>query len=195
MKGGYFMWPIFLCSIISLAVIIERFMVLKRKKMLPKNFLININDLLKNKKFQDAIELTNTKNTITSRLIKEVINNKEKTHSEIKELITEAGKREFEITERPLYVLSTIASISPLLGLLGTVSGMIKVFSVISIEGVGDPGSLAAGISEALFTTVAGLVVAIPTFVAFKYYQSKLNILSVIVEEETYKIINLLKRS
>lgn len=192
-KGGYFIWPILICSIISLTVIIERFLVLQRKKFFPKDFIIEVNNLIKTKRYEDIKVSCQKQGNILSRLLEAVVNAKNQTKESIKTIVNEIGKREFELSERPLQVLSTIASISPLLGLLGTVSGMIKVFSVISVQGVGDPASLAAGINEALFTTVAGLIVAIPSFVFFKYYQSKLSVLSIIMEEKINDFINLIK--
>jgi biopolymer transport protein ExbB len=192
-KGGYFIWPILICSIIALTVIIERFLTLQRKKFFPKDFINEVSSLIKTKSYEDIKVNCQKQNNILSRLIKTIINSKNQTKESIKTIVNEIGKREFELSERPLQVLSTIASISPLLGLLGTVSGMIKVFSVISVQGVGDPASLAAGINEALFTTVAGLVVAIPSFVFFKYYQSKLSVLAIITEEKINDFINLIK--
>lgn len=91
-------------------------------------------------------------------------------------------REELEHIARPNIILSTMASISPLLGLLGTVSGMIKVFANISVGGLGDPALLASGISEALFTTAAGLVVAIPAFIAFKFFQSRIKLYAIILE-------------
>ncbi|MBN1114357.1 MAG: MotA/TolQ/ExbB proton channel family protein [Oligoflexia bacterium] len=191
-KGGIIMWPILLCSVISVAVFIERLISLQHKKFLPREFLIEIQDLLKEKRFSDAVISCKKNKSIISRLVLPVIKSERKSREYLKTLLDEHGQREIELVSRPNSVLSTIANISPLLGLLGTVTGMIKVFSVISVEGVGNPASLAAGISEALFTTVAGLVVAIPTFVAFKYFQSKLRNNSVLLEEESFKLIDVI---
>ena len=102
-------------------------------------------------------------------------------------------REELEHLARPNIILSTMASISPLLGLLGTVSGMIKVFANISIGGLGDPAQLASGISEALFTTAAGLVVAIPAFIAFKFFQSRIKLYAIILENTILEEKGLLK--
>ncbi len=111
----------------------------------------------------------------------------------VKESIEEIGRREAAILERYINVVGTIAAIAPLLGLLGTVFGMIKAFDVISIQGVGNPSSLAGGISEALITTAAGLVVAIPTFVLYRYLANKADALIVEMEEHSIRMVDLLK--
>lgn len=168
-KGGIFMYPIVLCSIISLAVIIERFFSFRKKIISPDDQFLNIKNFLLNGK-NDEARLTCNKKNIFSKLVTLIFEDKTKNRELIKSLIDENGKRDLERKSQALQFLSTIASIAPLFGLLGTVSGMIKVFSVLSMENTVNPENLALGISEALLTTVAGLIVAIPSFVFYKYF-------------------------
>lgn len=189
-KGGIFMYPIILCSIIALAVIFEKFFSFRKKFISPNDEFINIKKILISGKITDARQLCNNKN-ILSKLSSLIFDSKIKNRDLIKNLIDENGKRELERRSQPLQFLSTIASIAPLFGLLGTVSGMIKVFSVLSMENAVNPENLALGISEALLTTVAGLVVAIPSFVFFKYFQVKINSIFIELEEKVYELMDI----
>jgi len=122
------------------------------------------------------------------------IENYGKRREVIKERIEEVGRREVASLESYINVIGTIAGISPLLGLLGTVSGMIKAFNIISLQGIADPASLAGGISEALITTAAGLVVAIPAYVIYRYLMNKADSLILEMEENSIRMVDILKR-
>jgi biopolymer transport protein ExbB len=192
-KGGVLMIPIALCSIIALAIFLERLWSLRRSRVIPRDFLIEIEDLIRREKIPEAITRCRKDNSSMANIIVAGIRNFGKRREIVKEGIEEIGRREAATLERYINVVGTIAAIAPLLGLLGTVFGMIKAFEVISIQGVGNPSSLAGGISEALITTAAGLVVAIPTFVLYRYLANKADALIVEMEEHSIRMVDLLK--
>ncbi len=192
-KGGVLMIPIALCSIIALAIFLERLWTLRRSRVIPRDFLIEIEDLIRREKIPEAVTRCRKDNSSMANIIVAGIRNFGKRREIVKESIEEIGRREAATLERYINVVGTIAAISPLLGLLGTVVGMIKAFNVISIQGVGNPSSLAGGISEALITTAAGLVVAIPTFVLYRYLANKADALIVEMEEHSIRMVDLLK--
>ena len=194
-KGGVLMIPIALCSIVALAIFLERLWSLRRSKVIPRDFLIEIEDLIRREKIPEAVTRCRKDNSSMANIIVAGIRNFGKRREIVKESIEEIGRREAATLERYINVVGTIAAISPLLGLLGTVFGMIKAFNVISIQGVGNPSSLAGGISEALITTAAGLVVAIPTFVLYRYLANKADALIVEMEEHSIRMVDLLKGS
>lgn len=189
-KGGVFMYPILVCSVISLAVILERFFNCRKSLIVPFELYLNLKKHFLQNEIEAAKNILNNNKTIFANLINFVFMFKDRETT--KNLIDENGKRELQRASFSLQILSTIASIAPLLGLLGTVTGMIKVFSVLSIEGASNPENLALGISEALFTTVGGLIVAIISFVFFKYFQARLNSIFVSLEEKTYELMDIL---
>lgn len=193
-KGGVLMIPIALCSIIALAIFLERLWSLRRSRVIPRDFLIEIEDLIRREKIPEAITRCRKDNSSMANIIMAGIRNFGKRREIVKESIEEIGRREASTLERYINVVGTIAAIAPLLGLLGTVFGMIKAFNVISIQGVGNPSSLAGGISEALITTAAGLVVAIPTFVLYRYLANKADALIVEMEEHSIRMVDLLKQ-
>jgi len=192
-KGGVLMIPIALCSIIALAIFLERLWSLRKSKVIPRDFLIEIEDLIRREKIPEAITRCRKDNSSMANIIIAGIRNFGKRREIVKESIEEIGRKEAATLERYINVVGTIAAIAPLLGLLGTVFGMIKAFNVISIQGVGNPSSLAGGISEALITTAAGLVVAIPTFVLYRYLANKADALIVEMEEHSIRMVDLLK--
>jgi biopolymer transport protein ExbB len=194
LKGGILMYPIAFCSIIALGIFLERIWVLRRRRVLPRDFLIEVEDLVMRRKRPEAINLCKRDNSSIAHVIRVGIENYGKKRDVIKEKIEEVGRREAASLERYINVIGTIASVSPLLGLLGTVSGMIKSFNIISLQGVADPASLAGGISEALITTAAGLVVAIPAFVIYRYLTNKADALILEMEENSIRMVDLVKR-
>jgi biopolymer transport protein ExbB len=194
LKGGILMYPIGLCSIVALGIFLERIYVLRRKRVIPRDFLIEVEDLVLRTKLPEAITLCKRDNSTIAHVIRVGIENYGKRREVIKERIEEVGRREVASLESYINVIGTIAGISPLLGLLGTVSGMIKAFNIISLQGIADPASLAGGISEALITTAAGLVVAIPAYVIYRYLMNKADALILEMEENSIRMVDLLKR-
>ncbi|MCD6326514.1 MotA/TolQ/ExbB proton channel family protein [bacterium] len=173
--GGPFMVPIVLCSVLSLAVIVERSLALRGSRVMPLTFLGETKRLLGSGSDESLLELSAKYQAPIARVVEEAVRSRGLSSDILRDVIETAGKRQADGLSRFLTVLATIASISPLLGLLGTVAGMIKVFDIISIKGVTNPSDLAGGIAEALLTTAAGLVVAIPTLVAYNYFRKRVN--------------------
>lgn len=192
-KGGIIMIPIIICSLIGFAVFIERLLALKREKIIPLDLFEKTKALIHEHKIDEALELCNANGSSLARIMRVGIKNYGRPREAVKEVIEEVGRREVAFLDKYTGVMGTIASITPLLGLLGTVSGMIKAFNVISSVGVGDPAVLAGGISEALITTASGLTVAIPTFVGYKFLLSKADILVIEMEEFSTDVVELLK--
>ncbi len=191
-NGGWMMIPIILCSIGAMGIIAERFWSLQRKKILPPELVPHIWKLYRAGKLDEAaIRRIKLSSPLGAILAAGLINSKHG-REVMKSSIEEAGHQVVHELETYLNALGTIASISPLLGLLGTVIGMIKVFSAIMIHGVGDPGILAGGISEALITTAAGLTVAIPSLVFYRYFERLVDEYVVGMEEEALRLIDIM---
>lgn len=187
------MYPILLCSITALAIFLERSWNLRRARVLPLELVREVEALVRRQSLPEAIMRCQENRSSIARILLVGIKNFGKRREIIKEYVEEVGRHESASLERFVEALGTIAGVSTLLGLLGTISGMIKIFSVISSETVVNPGSLAGGISEALVTTYAGLTVAIPTIVMYKYLQSKANALIREMEEHSIRMVDLLK--
>ena len=192
-KGGFFMIPILFCSILSLSIFLERLWVLQKKRVIPLWFIVEVEHLLRSEKVSDSINLCKENNSPISRILLNGIKNFGKRREVIKEIIEEVGKREAAYLDKYVETLSTIASVSTLLGLLGTIAGMIKVFGVISLQEVVNPSTLAGGISEALYTTSAGLSVAIPTIIFYRYISGKSDSLILEMEESCMRMVELIK--
>lgn len=193
-KGGIVMVPIVLCSIVAASIVIERLINLRHKKVVRGDVLARAEGLLRDKKIAEATTLCKRHQSAMTRVLLAALLNYDKDKNEIKEIIEEAGRQEIPHLEKYLTILGTIAYISPLLGLLGTVTGMIRAFTVISMVGVGQPADLAGGISEALITTAAGLSVAIPVLVLHSYFSNKSDRLVLELEKNALKMLNILKR-
>jgi len=192
-KGGIFMYPILLCSIVALAIFIERLWNLRRSQVVPLDFVQEMEALTRKGNIPDAVMRCQHNRSSIARILLVGIKNFGKKREIIKEYLEEVGRQESASLERFVEGLGTIAGVSTLLGLLGTISGMIKIFSVISFQTVVNPASLAGGISEALITTYAGLTVAIPSIVMYKYLQSKTNALILEMEGHSIRLVELLK--
>ena len=190
--GGLLMWPILLCSIIALAIVIERFWSLQSERITPKNLVNKVWQWARNGQL-DVKKINDIRNeSPLGRLLAAGLVNMRHDREVMKESIEEVGRHVAHELERFLNTLGTIAQIAPLLGLLGTVIGMIKVFSVITTQGVGDPSVLAEGISMALITTAAGLTVAIPTLMFYRYFRGKVDELVLTMEQESLKLVEVI---
>ncbi len=190
--GGFLMWPILLCSVISMAIIAERFWSLRASKIAPEGLVANVWQWQKAGRLDaDHIKILSVSSPLGKVLSAGLVNYK---HSReiMKEAIEEAGRHVAHDLERFLNTLGTIASVSPLLGLLGTVIGMIKVFTVITVQGIGDPSVLSEGISEALLTTAAGLSVAIPSLMFYRYFRGRVDELIIAMEREALKMFEVM---
>lgn len=190
--GGFLIWPIVICSVIAVAIIAERFWSLQKKRVIPKNLVAQVWQWqkvghLNAKRIHDLRNSSPLGKILAAGLV-----NRNKEREVMKESIEEVGRHVAHELERFLNTLGTIASITPLMGLLGTVIGMIKVFAVITAHGVGDPSILAEGISEALVTTAAGLSVAIPSLIFYRYFRSLISGYIVTMEQEALKLVEVI---
>ena len=195
-KGGPMMYLIILSSILAFGVVIERIYNLNRARIDANKFMDEITAVLKRNKIIETIEMCNRTPGPISHIIQAGILKHDRSKPEIKEAVEEAAQLEIPRLERHLPILATIAHITPLLGLLGTVSGMIKSFQVIQQKALAmapvNPGDLAGGIWEALLATLAGLAVAIPTYVAYNYLVSQVDGLVYDMERSATDLVNLL---
>lgn len=192
-RGGWLMYPIFLSSVVALGFFIERLFKLRRTRILPQEVIRKAPPLVENSGFSDALNLCHDHPSAISRIYQAAIAAAGQPRAAIKEVVQEIGRREAADLNKYITVLGTVASIAPLLGLLGTVAGMIKTFNLISYYGVGNPGTLASGISEALLTTAAGLSVAIPALVGYRFMSSKVDGLVSELEEQSLLMVETLK--
>jgi biopolymer transport protein ExbB len=191
--GGILMIPILLCSVIALGVFLERIFYFRRKKIIPQELLVQMEDLIKGNKIDDLTNVLKRNRSPMARIFLTALKNFGKKRVIIKESVEEVGRQEAELLEKNVGVLSVIAQITPLLGLLGTVQGMIKVFNKIVSIGVGDPSQLADGISVALVTTAAGLTVAIPTLIGHHYLIARANDLTSEMQQYTIGFVDIIK--
>lgn len=186
------MYPIIFCSIVALAIFLERLWVLRRRNIIPQDFVNNVEGLLKKQKISEAVFLCQNDMSSIAKIFLAGLRSTQKGMWLVKEAIEERGSREATILEKNVDILSTIANLTPLLGLLGTVSGMIKTFNAISVQGIGNPAPLAGGIAEALITTATGLCIAIPTLVCYRFLKDKASSLIFEMEENSIRLVDLM---
>jgi biopolymer transport protein ExbB len=190
--GGWLMIPILLCSVGAVAIIGERFWSLQSKKITPPNLVAQIWQWHKSNNIDDKHLEALTASSPLGRILAAGLVNRHHPREIMKESIEDTGRQVAHELERYLNTLGTIAAASPLLGLLGTVFGMIQVFSAITVHGVGNPGILAGGIAQALITTAAGLSVAIPALIFHRYFRGKIDALVLKMEEEALKMVDVM---
>ncbi|MEE8317705.1 MAG: MotA/TolQ/ExbB proton channel family protein [Candidatus Omnitrophota bacterium] len=197
-KGGPVMYPIILCSIVAFAIVVERFYHLYKAKIDTKDFMNNVEITIKRNRIAEAIKICDKTPGPIAHIVKAGILKHDRNRQEIRESIEDAGHQEVPRLERHLSLLATIAHVSPLLGLLGTVTGMVRAFQIIQEKSASfnpvSPGDLAGGIWEALLTTVAGLIVAIPTVVAYNYLVNKVDEFVLEMERSATELTNILSQ-
>lgn len=187
--GGLLMWPLLICSILSLAIILERLWFLRTRRVIPTQLVARVRAWDEAGALDASILDKLRAGSPLGRILAAGLANRQQDREAMKESIEEVGRHEVHDLERFLNALGTIAVITPLLGLLGTVIGMIKVFEVITALGIGDPGVLAAGISEALITTATGLTIAIPSLMFYRYFRGRVEALVVTMEREALNLL------
>lgn len=187
--GGLLMWPLLICSILSLAIILERLWFLRTRRVIPTQLVARVRAWDEAGALDGGILDKLRAGSPLGRILAAGLANRHQDREAMKESIEEVGRHEVHDLERFLNALGTIAVITPLLGLLGTVIGMIKVFEVITALGIGDPGVLAAGISEALITTATGLTIAIPSLMFYRYFRGRVEALVVTMEREALNLL------
>jgi len=189
LKGGIMMIPLIFTSIVGLAVLIERAYFLRSRRIIRPDVVDLINHIEKLEDVEGVVESLSNRDGPFLNIVRVALKNRERPRDEIKEAIIDQGRQEARILEGGLTTLETVAGISPLLGLLGTVLGMIKVFQVITVQGLGQTQSLSGGISEALITTVVGLSIAIPALVAYNYFNRKVEELVLEIEKYSSQLL------
>lgn len=187
--GGIIMVPIVACSILALAIILERFWTLRVSRVAPPNTINELWRWIKKKELNGRKLKALQASSPMGRVLASGLMNAKHGREIMKESIEHEASQVIHELERFLNPLGTVATIAPLLGLLGTVIGMIKVFAEIQVAGVGNAGNLAGGISEALMTTAAGLSVAIPALICHRYFIRRVDELVVNMEQEAIKLV------
>jgi biopolymer transport protein ExbB len=191
-SGGWMMLPIILCSIGAMGIIAERLWSLQRKKIVPSELVPQVWNLFREQKLDKTALYRLKTSSPLGYILAAGLANSEHGREVMKECIEEAGRQVVHNLERFLNTLGTIAAVSPLLGLLGTVFGMIEIFSSLMRHGSGDPSALAGGISVALVTTAAGLTVAIPSLIFHRHFERLVDEYIVNMEAEALKLIEIL---
>jgi biopolymer transport protein ExbB len=190
--GGWLMIPILLCSVVAAAISVERFWTLRAEQVAPRNLLAQVWTWIKNNEMDNRRLREVKSGSPLGQILAAGITSHRRGRDVMKESIEEVANHVVHELERYLNTLGTVAAITPLLGLLGTVIGMIKVFTAIQLEGTGNAAVLAGGISEALITTAAGLTVAIPSLFFYRYFQRKVDELVIYMEQEALKLVEVL---
>ena len=192
LAGGWLMIPILLCSVVAAGISVERLWTLRAEQVAPRDLLAQVWIWIRNNQM-DSSRLREVKTSSPlGQILAAGITSHRRGRDVMKESIEEVANQVVHELERYLNTLGTVAAITPLLGLLGTVIGMIKVFTAIQLEGTGNAAVLAGGISEALITTAAGLTVAIPSLFFHRYFQRKVDELVIYMEQEALKLVEVL---
>ena len=193
MQGGTVMFILLGCSILALTIIFERAWSLRRSVVIPEKDIQAVEQAVRAGDVKEALTICRDSASTMGRILWVALQNRGVSRPVLKEVLEETGRQEVAHLERFIGVLGLIAAIAPLLGLLGTVIGMIEVFQVISVEGVGKADVLAGGISKALNTTAAGLSVAIPSLVAYRLFEARVDRFVVEIEQHALRFVELLK--
>ncbi|MCX7099163.1 MAG: MotA/TolQ/ExbB proton channel family protein [Methylococcales bacterium] len=191
-SGGWMMLPIISCSILAMAIVVERFWSLQKAKILPPKLVPQVLKMSRENKLDEAMLWRLRMSSPLGTILSAGLANRHHGRDVMKECIEESAQRVVHDLERFLNTLGTIATIGPLLGLLGTVFGMIDIFSSLMQHGSGDPSVLAGGISVALITTAAGLTVGIPSLIFHRYFERLVDEYVVEMESEALKLIDVM---
>lgn len=191
--GGYVMWPIILCSIAAAAIFVERLWTLQESRVIPRQLTSKVLQWIETRALNDKMIAALEQNSPLGKVIAAGLANRNRAREILVERVTDTGRHVVHELERFMGTLGTIASIAPLLGLLGTVIGIIQAFNDITSKGTGDPRVLSGGIAQALITTAAGLCVAIPALVGYRYLRGRIEIIVVQMEKEAMRLVDLLE--
>jgi biopolymer transport protein ExbB len=192
--GGWVMLPIILCSVVAVAIILERLWTLKPGRVVPRNLSRQVWEWVSSNQLNHQHIQELRVSSPLGQILAAGLSNRQRDRATMKEAVEDTGRHVVHELERYLNTLGTIAAVSPLLGLLGTVTGMIRTFSALTSGGAGDPAALAGGISEALITTAAGLMVAIPALIGYRYLRGRVDVLVVQMEKEAIGLVAALQR-
>jgi biopolymer transport protein ExbB len=193
--GGPLMWPIILCSVAAAAIVLERLWTLQDRRVLPRELTQKVWQLIESNQINDKVIAALEQNSPLGRVLASGLSNRHKPRDVIMERLEDTGRHVIHELERFLSTLGTIAAVSPLLGLLGTVTGIIKSFNAIQAAGMGDPRALSGGIAEALICTAAGLMVAIPSLVAYRLLRSKVDGIVIAMEKDAIRLADAVEAS
>src|ERR1700761_6356235 len=186
--GGPLMWPIIFCSIPAAAIILERLWTLQDRRVLPRELPQKVWQLIESNQVNDKVIAALEQNSPLGRLLATGLANRHRPREMLMERLEDTGRHVVHELERFLNTLGTIAGVSPLLGLLGTVTGIIRAFNAIEAGGMGDPRALSGGIAEALVATAAGLCVAIPSLIAYRYLRGRVDRIVVEMEKNALRL-------
>lgn len=191
--GGPAMWPIVLCSVLAVAITLERAWALQRARVLPAELLPKLRRLLEAGPATDEVRAALERNSPLGKLLSVALAVRHRPAAQRQERLQDAGRQVVHELDRFLNTLGTVASIAPLLGLLGTVTGIIRSFTAINQGAIGDPRMLSGGISEALISTAAGLMVAVPALVAYRWLRGRVDSLALELEREATDFLDFLE--
>jgi biopolymer transport protein ExbB len=186
--GGLMMWPIILCSVVAAAIILERLWTLQERRVLPPELTRRVWQLIEGNQITEPMIHALEQNSPLGKLLAVGLLNRHRPRTMLMERLEDTGRHVVHELERYLNTLGTIAGVSPLLGLLGTVTGIIKAFNAIQAGGAGDPRALSGGIAEALVATAAGLCVAIPSLFAYRYLRGRVERIVVAMEKDSIRL-------
>jgi biopolymer transport protein ExbB len=190
--GGPVMWPIILCSVTAAAIVFERLWTLQDRRVLPRDLVARVQQIIDANAVNDRVIEAIEKNSPLGRVLAVGLANRHRPREVMMDRLEDTGRHVVHELERFLNTLGTIAGVSPLLGLLGTVTGIIRAFSAITVSGLGDPRILSGGISEALVATAAGLTVAIPSLIAYRYLRGRIDRIVVEMEKDAMRLADAL---
>jgi len=193
--GGIVMVPIILCSILAVAITLERLWTLREQRVVPTELTDKVWQWVENRTLSDKQILALQQHSPLGSVLAAGLASRHRDRSVMVQAIEDAGRHVAHDLERYLNTLGTIAAASPLLGLLGTVTGMIRTFKAITVAGIGNPTAMAGGIAEALITTAAGLLVAIPALFAYRYLRGRVDALVIQMEKESIKLVQAIDRA
>jgi biopolymer transport protein ExbB len=188
-RGGLIIYPLLLCSILGLAIVVEKTIGLRRRRVIDPQFVELLEKIRGPEDIGLALSLCERHDGSFANIIRAGLESRDLPKEEIREALNDQGRQEVHRLERGLVILETIAGIAPLLGLLGTVIGILKVFEVISVAGVGQASALSGGISEALITTIVGLSIGIPAMVVYNYFSRKVEGLVLEIEKHSSMLL------
>lgn len=186
------MWPIILCSVIAAAIVLERLWSLQQRRVIPADLTRRIWALVEAGQVNDKVIAALQSNSPLGKLLAVGLANRDRPRNVLMERLEDEGRHVAHDLDRFLNTLGSIAGVAPLLGLLGTVTGIIKAFNAIYTGGLGDPRALSGGISEALITTAAGLCVAIPAYIAYRYLRGRVESIVVQMERDVLRFADAL---
>ncbi|MEO7385875.1 MAG: MotA/TolQ/ExbB proton channel family protein [Gammaproteobacteria bacterium] len=192
--GGWVMLPIMLCSVVAVAITLERLWTLQPSRVVPRDLSRQVWDWVSTNQLNHQHIQDLRTNSPLGQVLAAGLVSRQQDRSIMKDAVEDTGRHVVHELERYLNTLGSIAAVSPLLGLLGTVTGMIRSFAALTTNGASDPATLAGGISEALITTAAGLMVAIPALIAYRYLRGRVDALVIQMEKEAIAMVEALQR-